>query len=184
MTLLNTGTMCITVAVAAGNLTLAGISGNVLPVLRHPKLILIFLIYFLFQVEMLIVGKMIAIGSETMLYSTRHWIALSFLGFIALMIIADILKNKNEFSGTLQAKEILRIIFSTSLYILLLGWSFRWLGIHDPQIKNILMQLLLLFLVIGLLLGKWHYNRALKILRWVEAVLIIAGTVILFFVTI
>lgn len=184
MNWLNIAILLVCIGVASDNLVLAGLGGNVLAGMRKDKFLLILLFFFILQLEMLILGSKISISADLGLYGSRHVAAISFLVLTAALMVTNILTGKGDYTGSFKANDVLKLIFSTSLYVLVCSWAFHWLDVQDSRMKLILIPLVITFIGIGLFLGQRHYNRALKIFRVLSILLMLAGIAIIFYKTI
>ena len=138
---------------------------------------------FIVQNEMLIWGKWISQLTLPLVNNHKEWFALGLLASMAVNICRELqVANRKSISIiTYTADNILMLAFSTAMYVFVFGIAMQWLNMTDYRINLFLFGSILLFLSIGLLLGKFHCNKLIKIIHAICAGLLLVGVVILIF---
>lgn len=172
--------LLVTAGIAADNLQFAGLSGVGFSLLRNHKWILILLLLFIIQNEMLILGNVIATWTEPLMKGGQQWAAIGILASMGLKMLQELFsRNKAMRSASFETNDVLVLGFSTSIYVFAFGCATHWLRVDEQQARISILLLIFLFLAAGLLLGGFHYNKLLKRIHTVAAFLVLAGAVIL-----
>jgi putative Mn2+ efflux pump MntP len=171
----------VTTGVAADNLVLAGLSGCGFSIFRHHKWVLILLLCFIIQNEMLILGRNMGEWTQGWLQGQQQWVAIGIFMSMGIKMFQELQSSIKETGSTgLATRNFLMLNFSTSFYVFAFGCAVHWLRISDSKARIAILLLIGVFLIAGLFLGKNHCDKLLKTIHTLTVLFVLIGAVILF----
>ncbi|WP_074487316.1 manganese efflux pump [Mucilaginibacter polytrichastri] len=125
-------------------------------------------------------GKWFGLYTKPMLSGQEQLIAIGLL-FSISMKMAQELKSKN---GTvkqvlLDTQYFLEIGLGTAVYVFAFGCALNWLHLDRLVFILSLLVFTAIFLLVGALLGKYHFEKTFKYLNTVSVFLLMTGNVLL-----
>lgn len=188
----NIALICIAAGVAADNLVLAFVSGNGMAVfksaqmeepkstVRTPHWLLILGLIFIIQNMVLFYGKWFGLFTKGMLKGEEQLIAIGLLFSMSIRMLQELkIKNGAAKEVLLSTRHFLEIGLGTSIYVFAFGCSLNWLNLDHRVVILALLSLIILFLIAGTLLGKYHFEKTFKYLNTIAAFLVMAGSILL-----
>jgi putative Mn2+ efflux pump MntP len=180
MNWINIAILLVTAGVAADNLQFARLSRVGFSVLKDHKFVLILLLLFIIQNEMLILGNATGIWTEPLMKGSEQWAAIGILVTMGIRMLQELSsKNREIRCASFETRDVLALAFSTSIYVFAFGCATHWLQVNEQETRISIMLLIFLFLTGGLLPGEFHYDKLLKWIHTMTAFLVLAGTFIL-----
>ena len=178
---ITTAFFLVAIGVAADNLVIAGLSGSGFSILHHHKWVLILLLVFIIENEMLILGDKIGGWTQALLQGQQQWVAIGIFISMGIKMFQELLtKNKAIRSYSFATNGFLELGFSTSIYVFAFGCAAHWLDIGDTEARILILLLIGAFLIIGLFLGKNHHDKLLGRIHILTVLFVFTGAVILF----
>jgi putative Mn2+ efflux pump MntP len=188
----NIALILIAAGVAADNLVLAFVSGNGMAVfksarmeapktkVKSPHWFLILGLLFIIQNMIMFYGKWFGGFTKGMLKGEEQLIAIGLLFSMSIRMLQE-LKTKNNAAKqvALDTRHFLEIGLGTSIYVFAFGCALNWLNLNHRLIMLALLSLIILFLITGTLLGKYHLEKIFKCLNTIAAFLVMAGSLLL-----
>ncbi|MBB6501072.1 manganese efflux pump [Pedobacter cryoconitis] len=172
----------ITVGITADNLMIAKLSGKRVSVISRGNWILILLLLFITQNQMLLWGRWITRWTPSLTVNQKDWLALGLLISIGVKMYTDHFQNKKEIPViNYTANNLLLLAFSSAVYLFVFGMAVQWLDRPDTNVTIILPVSILLFLGMGVWLGRSHSHKLINTLRTICTGLLMLGVVVLIF---
>lgn len=172
----------ITVGITADNLMIAKLSGKRVSVISRGNWILILLLLFITQNQMLLWGRWITRWTPSLTVNQKDWLALGLLISIGVKMYRDHFQNKKETPViNYTANNLLLLAFSSAVYLFVFGMAVQWLDRPDTNVTIILPVSILLFLGMGVWLGRSHSHKLINTLRTICTGLLMLGVVVLIF---
>lgn len=172
----------ITVGITADNLMIAKLSGKRVSVISRGNWILILLLLFITQNQMLLWGRWITRWTPSLTVNQKDWLALGLLISIGAKMYRDHFQNKKETPViNYTANNLLLLAFSSAVYLFVFGMAVQWLDRPDTNVTIILPVSILLFLGMGVWLGRSHSHKLINTLRTICTGLLMLGVVVLIF---
>ncbi len=188
----NIALLLIAAGVAADNLVLAFVSGNGMavfksarmegqkPAIRPPNWLLILGLLFIIQNMVLFYGKWFGLFTKGMLKGEEQLIAIGLMFSMSIRMLQE-LKTKNSTAQqvALDTRHFLEIGLGTSIYVFAFGCALNWLNLDHRVVILALLSLIVLFLIAGTLLGKYHFEKTFKYLNTIAPFLVMTGSALL-----
>lgn len=166
----------ISIGVAADNLLVSNITGKGFSMLSNHKWILILLLLFIIQNQVLIYGDWFALLIQP---PGRQWLASGIITAMGIKILqetkmkSDMIKNLSLGSGHLFSYSL-----TSSIYVFILGCCAHWLQVEQTHVMKGFLPFVPLFMLLGLALGKYHCNKILISMNVVAGLLVLAGGIL------
>lgn len=170
--------LLISIGVAAQNLFLSALSGAGFSVLHNHKWIVILVLFFIIQNELIDISNSTAISITPFFNGRQQQTAIFILAIIGARIVQQLFflrKRINCFQFT--PKDFLEFGFSASLQVFSFGFAANWLEVSEWRRSIVLF--ILISLIGGLLIGRFHYQKLLIVIYVLCASLFLTGLVIL-----
>jgi len=188
----NVALILIAAGVAADNLVLAFVSGNDMAVFKlarmenpkstipPPHWLLILGLFFIIQNMVLFYGEWFGLFTIGVLKGEQQLIAIGLLFSMSIRMLQE-LKTKNSTAKQvlLSTRQFLEIGLGTSIYVFAFGCALNWLNLDHRVVILALLSLIILFLIAGTLLGKYHFKKTFKYLNTIAAFLVMTGSILL-----
>lgn len=172
----------IAIGITADNLMIAKLTGKTVSVISRANWILILLLLFITQNQMLLWGRWITGWAPSLTANQKDWLALGLLISIGAKMYKDHFQNKKDATTiNYTANNILLLAFSSAIYLFVFGMAIQWLDRTEDNINILFPVFILLFLGIGVWLGKTHHHKLIYTLRTLCTCLMMVGVVVLLF---
>jgi putative Mn2+ efflux pump MntP len=188
----NIALILIAAGVAADNLVLAFVSGNGMSVFKlssreepkskvvSPHWFLILALLFIIQNMVLFYGNWFGLFTKGMLKGEEQLIAIGLLFSMGMRMLQELkIKNRTAKQIFLNSRYFLEIGLGTSVYVFAFGCALNWLDLNHQVATLALLSLIILFLIAGTLLGKYHFEKAFKYLNTIAPFLVMTGSILL-----
>jgi len=184
----NIALILIAAGVASDNFALAFVSGNGMSVFKsartqEPKStarLLVLGLLFIIQNMVLLYGNWFGLFTKGMLKGEEQLIAIGLLFSMGIRMLQELkIKNSTTTEVLLSTRHLLEIGLGTSVYVFAFGCALNWLNLDHRVIFLALLSLIILFLIAGTLLGKYHFEKTFKYLNKISAFLVMAGCILL-----
>jgi len=173
--------MLIALGIASDNLMLAALSGNGFTLLRNHKWVLILLLMFIIQNQVLLYSDWFGGFTKNWLNGSTPWMGIGIMLSIGLKMIQELkIKNQSFQNFHFDTGNVLTLAAGTSIYVFAFGCVANWLDVSDRAMNLSLLPLIASFLIGGLLLGKFHRIRILKVMHGVCVMMVLLGVALLF----
>jgi putative Mn2+ efflux pump MntP len=190
--LYNIALVALAAGVASDTLLIAFVSGNSIAMFkllgskeqklkaRNIRWLFIFTLLFIIQNMVLIYGYWFGQFTKGMLKGEERLVAIGLLFSMGIRMIQE-LKVKNETSKqiSLDTQRFLEVASGTAIYVFAFGCAICWLNMDRQLVSFLLLSLLILSLISGITLGKYHFEKTFKYLNTLSAFLVIAGSLCL-----
>ena len=170
--------LLIAIGIASDNLLFAGSNGRDFQITKNGNCILTLLLLFIFQQEMLLCGNKFALASFNVETSGKWKPLLVLITIGIIMLFQCFNKDWTDDNISLKKMQLLRHAFSTSLLVLGCSFAFRILTQNQYSFKLYITPLLLVFIVIGLLLGILDKTRYIKWLHYIGTICFAFGLIL------
>ncbi|MBB5646051.1 manganese efflux pump [Pedobacter cryoconitis] len=172
----------IAIGITADNLMIAKLTGKTVSIISRANWILILLLLFITQNQMLLWGRWITSWAPSLTTNQKDWLALGLLISIGAKMYKDHFQNKKDATTiNYTANNILLLAFSSAMYLFVFGMAIQWLDRTEDNINILFPVFILLFLGIGVWLGKTHHHKLIYTLRTLCTCLMMVGVVVLLF---
>lgn len=172
----------IAIGITADNLMIAKLSGKTVSVISRANWILILLLLFITQNQMLLWGKWITSWAPALTVSQKDWLAMGLLISIGVKMYKDHFQQRRDVTTiNYTANNLLVLAFSSAIYLFVFGMAIQWLDRTGDTINILFPIFILLFLGIGVWLGKAHHHKLIYTLRTLCACLMMVGVAVLLF---
>ncbi len=185
--LINIIIILIATGIAADNLMIAAICGNGLASfsifkykIKNHKWVLLLLFVFIVEYQVLQCGSWCSDLTQKSIKGIGEWVASGILLAIGVTMLFE-LKTKNRVSLylSLDVKSFLHLVLGTSVYVFSFSFCMHLLNINERNEQLTILPLLIVFLIGGLFLGKYHFDKTLRWINPVAALMVLAGGIIL-----
>lgn len=168
----------ITLGITADNLVLSKMSVNTIPFLKSGRALILQILLFVIQLLVLKYGNWFAVLLSTTEYQDK-WIALLVLFSIAIKMVQEfnfkIIRNNKI---NLELDDFSTIAFATSIYVFVMGFAFRFLGIAETTTYVTVIPCLLLSLSLGWSVKSFSTDKAIRLTKTLAILMVFAGTTI------
>jgi putative Mn2+ efflux pump MntP len=172
----------IAIGITADNLMIAKLSGKTVSVISRSNWMLILLLLFITQNQMLLWGRWITSWAPALTVNQKDWLALGLLLSIGAKMYKDHFNNRRDATTiNYTANNLLILAFSSAIYLFVFGIAIQWLDRTQGTINILFPVFIMLFLGIGVGLGKARYHKLIHTLRTLCSCLMMAGVVVLLF---
>lgn len=155
---------------------IANISGNGTAITKNHRWVLILLLLFTIQNQVVMYGFWFAGLFHPASSNLVFWMAVGILFSICINMVQELkLKNKRSQNVYFDTKIILGYALVSSVYTFLLGSVAGWLLVSRQDLLKGFLPFIALFMVIGVLLGKHRYIKILRLLNILSIGLVIIG---------
>jgi putative Mn2+ efflux pump MntP len=152
------------VGIASENLMLAGLTGEGYTITRSGNWILNMFFILVFQIEILRMGCWFGNLVTEPVNGMDQWLAIGLIMSTGIRMLQELsLKNKILAQFNFDKKNFIMVVVGSAVYPFVFGCSLTWLSGYG-NIKNLFIGFVLLFMMTGFLLGRYHYQKALKYL--------------------
>jgi len=172
----------IAIGITADNLMIAKLSGKTVSVISRSNWMLILLLLFVTQNQMLLWGRWITSWAPGLTVNQKDWLALGLLLSIGAKMYKDHFNNSRDATTiNYTANNLLILAFSSAIYLFVFGMAIQWLDRTEDTINILFPVFIILFLGIGVGLGKARHHKLIHTLRTVSTCLMMVGVVLLLF---
>jgi putative Mn2+ efflux pump MntP len=172
--------LLIAIGIAADNLMIANISGTGTSITKNHRWVLILLLLFTIQNQVVMYGFWLSGLFHPVSSDLEFWMAVGILFSICINMAQELkLKSKKNRNVYFDTKMILGYALVSSIYAFLLGSVAGWLLVGRQELLRGFLPFIALFMLLGLLIGKYGYSKVLKPLNILSVCLILVGTGIL-----
>jgi len=169
----------IALGIAADNLVLSKMTVSSIGFTKSGKALLLQIVLFTIQLQVLKYGYWFALLQSANLNNHHKWIALVMLFCIALKMIQEFkFKTIHNNKPYPDPDDFLNLAFATSLYVFVLGFALRFLGIDQPAIYKTVIPCLLFFLSIGWSVKNFTSGKAIQFIKIIAIAMIFTGVLI------
>lgn len=152
------------VGIASENLMLAGLTGEGYTITRSGNWILNMFFILVIQIEILRIGYWFGNLATQHVNGAGQWLAIGLIMSTGIRMLQELnLKNKILTHFDFDKHNVFMMVLGGAVYSFVFGSSLNWLSSYG-NIKNLFFGLVLLFMIAGFLLGRYHYQKALKYL--------------------
>lgn len=171
--------LLIATGIASNNLLSAGSNGRDFRITKNGNCILILLLLFILQQEMLIFGNKIALTSSVIETSDNWKPLLVLISTGIIMLYKSFNKNWIDQTISLNKMQILQNVFSTSLIVFSCSFALPLLKSNNQSFPLCITPLLMAFLVIGLSLGMLNKTKYIKWLHLIGVICFAFGMILI-----
>ncbi|QNK64021.1 manganese efflux pump [Pedobacter sp. PAMC26386] len=172
----------IAIGITADNLMIAKLSGKTVSVISRANWILILLLLFITQNQMLLWGRWITQWTPSLTINQKDWLALGLLVSVGVKMYKDHFKYKKDSPAiNYTANNLLLLAFGSAIYLFVFGMAIQWLDRTNGSINIMFPAFILLFLGIGVWLGKSHSHKLIHRLRTICTCMMMVGVLVLLF---
>lgn len=162
--------LLIATGIASNNLLFAGSNGRDFQITKNGNCILILLLLFILQQEMLIFGNKIALTSSVIETSDKWKPLLVLISTGIIMLYKCFNKNWVDQNISLNKMQLLQNEFSTSLIVFSCSFALPLVKSNNQSFPLCITPLLMAFLVIGLSLGMLNKTKYIKWLHLIGVI--------------
>ncbi|KIO76571.1 hypothetical protein TH53_14065 [Pedobacter lusitanus] len=172
----------IAIGITADNLMIAKLSGKTVSVISRSNWILILLLLFITQNQMLLWGRWITGWAPSLTVNQKDWLALGLLVSIGVKMYRDHFQSKKNITTiNYTANNLLLLAFGSAIYLFVFGIAVQWLNRTEGKLNIMFPVFILMFLALGVWLGKAHHHKLIDRLRTLCTCLMMVGVVVLLF---
>lgn len=175
----NIAVLLISLGIAADNILLSKMSVNTIPFVKSTKTILLQIVLFTIQLQVLKYGDWFATTVSNSTKNQNKWIALIMLFSIVINMIREfkfkVITNRKTYP---ELNDFLHIAFATSTYVFVLGFALRLLNIDQLTVYKIVIPCLLFYLLIGWPIKNLNSAKAVRITKILAIVMMFTGITI------
>ncbi|NHA07453.1 hypothetical protein G7092_26875 [Mucilaginibacter sp. HC2] len=170
----------IAIGIAADNLMIAGLTVSKTASISNKKWIIILLLLFIVQYQMLLLGKTVGGWAHYLTGSNPNLLGMGLLLSVTINICRELFQQKVTHPVISYTPDnLLLLAFSTSMYVFLFSVAVQWLNVHDQRLNYWLAGAILIFLNAGIILGRLQLYKPLRFIRFTCTGMLLAGTLIL-----
>jgi putative Mn2+ efflux pump MntP len=164
--------------IASDNLLIAGLTGQGHRVTHSGNWILIVLFMFIIQNQVLWLGHLFGSFLVHDIKSIDQWLAIVLLAATGIKMLQELNQKNQTYNRFRFAKRyFMPMILATAIYVFVFGCAMGWLNNYEST-KNVFLFCLLLSMISGFILGKYHRRKTLKSLSFIGSLLVLLSAVL------